>query len=205
MIERVGHVIGVTDVAGDDLLDAISSHGRLATEGLEGCLLGSEGLGLGGVGSERLLVGIGLDDTLAAVDDNGHAVAQCGAAVGDRKDSRDLEGSRNDRGVRRAATGLGDDTGNVGLIDRGGHGRREVVHDNDSVLGQDGEVDDLLAQQLGQNTGADVGDVSRAKTEHLVVHGQEHVLEHGRGVHERCSAQVPPSMAALMASVMPGS
>ena len=99
MIERVGHVIGVADVAGDDLLDAIGSHGRLATEGLEGCLLGSEGLGLGGVGGERLLVGIGLDDTLAAVDDNGHAVAQCGAAVGNRKDSRDLEGTRDDRGV----------------------------------------------------------------------------------------------------------
>ena len=100
--------------------------------------------------------------------------------------------------MRRAATGLGDNAGNVSLIDRGGHGRRKVVHDNDGVLGQDGEVDDLLAQQLGQNTGADVGDVGRAQTEHLVVHGQEHVLEHGRGVHERCSAQVPPSMAALM-------
>ena len=87
--------------------------------------------------------------------------------------------------MRRAATGLGDNAGNVGLIDRGGHGRRKVVHDNDGVLGQDGEVDDLLAQQLGQNTGADVGDVGRAQTEHLVVHGQEHVLEHGRSVHER--------------------
>ena len=185
VIERVGHVIGVTDVAGDDLLDAIGSHGRLATEGLEGCLLGSEGLGLGGVGSERLLVGIGLNDTLATVDDNGHTVAQRSAAIGNRKDSRDLKGARNNRGMRRAATGLGDDTGNVGLIDRGGHGRREVVHDNDSILGQDGEVDDLLAQQLGQNTGADVGDVGRAQTKHLVVHGQEHVLKHGRGVHER--------------------
>ncbi len=93
VIERVGHVIGVTDVAGDDdLLDAIGSHGRLATEGLEGCLLGSEGLGLGGVGGERLLVGIGLNDTLATVDDNGHTVAQRGAAIGNRKDSRDLEG-----------------------------------------------------------------------------------------------------------------
>ena len=80
---------------------------------------------------------------------------------------------------------VGYDTGNVGLIDRGGHGRRKVVYDDDGVLGQDGEVDDLLAQQLGQNTGADVGDVGRAQTEHLVVHGQEHVLEHGRGVHER--------------------
>ena len=58
------------------------------------------------------------------------------------------------------------------------------MHDNDGVLGQDGEVDDLLAQQLGQNTGADVGDVGRAQAEHLVVHSQEHVLEHGRGVHE---------------------
>ena len=185
MIERVGHVIGVADVAGNNLLDAVGSHGRLAAEGLESRLLGSESLGLGGVGSERLLIGIGLDDTLATVDDNGHAVAQCGAAVGNRKDSRDLEGARNDCGVRRAATSLGDDTGNVGLIDRGGHGRREVVHDNDGVLGQDGKVDDLLAQQLGQNTGADVGDVGRAQTEHLIVHGQEHVLEHGRGVHER--------------------
>ena len=185
VIERIGHVVGVTDVAGDDLLDAIGSHRRLATEGLEGCLLGSEGLGLGGVGSERLLVGIGLNDTLATVDDNGHTVAQRSAAIGNRKDSRDLKGARNNRGMRRAATGLGDDTGNVGLIDRGGHGRRKVMHDNDGVLGQDGEVDDLLAQQLGQNTGADIGDVGRAQTEHLVVHGQEHVLEHGRGVHER--------------------
>ena len=58
------------------------------------------------------------------------------------------------------------------------------MHDNDGVLGQDGEVNDLLAQQLGQNTGTDVGDVGRAQTEHLVVHGQEHVLKHGRGVHE---------------------
>ena len=185
VIERVGHVIGVTDVAGDDLLDAVGSHRRLAAEGLESRLLGSEGLGLGGVGSERLLVGIGLDNALATVDDDGHTVAKRGAAVRDRKDSRNLEGARDDRGVRRAATGLGDDAGNVGLIDRGGHGRREVVYNNDGVLGQDGKVDDLLAQQLGQNTGADVGDVGRAQTEHLVVHGQEHVLEHGRGVHER--------------------
>ena len=185
VIERVRHVIGVTDVAGDDLLDAIGCHRRLAAEGLEGCLLGSEGLGLGGVGSERLLVGIGLDNTLATVDDDGHTVAKRGAAVRDRKDGRNLEGARDDRGVRRAATGLGDDAGNVGLIDRGGHGRRKVVHDNNGVLGQDGEVDDLLAQQLGQNTGADVGNVGRAQTEHLVVHGQEHVLEHGRSVHER--------------------
>ena len=184
VIERVGHVIGVADVAGDDLLDAVGSHGRLATEGLEGCLLGSESLGLGGVGGERLLIGIGLDDTLATVDDDSHTVAQRRAAVGDRKDGRNLEGARNDRGVRRAATGLGDDTGNVSLVNRGGHGRREVMHDNDGVLGQDGEVDDLLAQQLGKNTGADVGDVGRAQTEHLVIHGQEHVLEHGRSVHE---------------------
>ena len=33
VIERVGHVIGVADVAGDDLLDAVGSHGRLAAEG----------------------------------------------------------------------------------------------------------------------------------------------------------------------------
>ena len=64
VIERVGHVIGVTDVAGDDLLDTIGSHGRLATEGLKGSLLSSESLGLGGVGGERLLIGIGLNDTL---------------------------------------------------------------------------------------------------------------------------------------------
>ena len=74
MIERVGHIIGVADVAGDDLLDAVGSHGRFAAEGLESRLLGSESLGLGGVGGERLLVGIGLDDALATVDDNLHAV-----------------------------------------------------------------------------------------------------------------------------------
>ena len=185
VIERVGHVIGVADVAGDDLLNAVGSHGRLTAEGLEGRLLGSERLGLGGVGGERLLVGIGLDDTLTAIDDDGHAVAQRGAAVGDRKNGRDLERAGDDRGVRRAATGLGDDAGYVSLVDRSGHGRRKVVHDNDGVLGQDGEVDDLLAQQLSQNAGADVGDVGRAQAEHLVIHGQEHVLEHGRGVHER--------------------
>ena len=185
VIERVGNVIGVADVAGDDLLDAVGSHGRLTAEGLESRLLGSERLGLGSVGGERLLVGVSLDNALATIDNDLHAVEQCRAAVGDRKDSRDLECAGDNRGVRRAATGLGDDAGDVSLVDRGGHGRRKVVHDNDGVLGQDGEVDDLLAQQLGQNTGADVGDVGRAQAEHLVVHSQEHVLEHGRGVHER--------------------
>ena len=37
-----------------------------------------------------------------------------------------------------------------------------------ALLAADGTI------YLGQNTGADVGDVGRAQTEHLVVHGQEH-------------------------------
>ncbi len=58
------------------------------------------------------------------------------------------------------------------------------MHDDDGVLGQDGEVDDLDTQQLGEDAGADVGDVGGAEAEHLIVHGEEHVLEHGGSVHQ---------------------
>ena len=86
--------------------------------------------------------------------------------------------------MRGAATGLGDDTGDMRLIDRRRHGRGEVVNDDDGVLGKHGEVDDLLAQKLGKDARADVGDVCSAQAEHFIVHRQKHVLEHGRGVHK---------------------
>ncbi len=58
------------------------------------------------------------------------------------------------------------------------------MNDDDGALGKDGEVDDLDAQQLGEDAGADIGDIGSTQAEHLVVHGQEHVLEHGAGVDE---------------------
>ena len=59
------------------------------------------------------------------------------------------------------------------------------MDDDDGVLGQDGKVDDLDAQKLGKNTGADICDVGGTKTEHLVVHRQEHILEHSASVDKR--------------------
>ena len=184
MLESVSDVVGAADVAGEDLLDAVGGDGLLAAERLEGGLLLGEGLGLGLVVGKDLGLGLGDDDALGAVHDGGHAVTQGGAAVGDGENSWDLEGAGDNRGVGGAAAGLGDDAGDVVLVDGGRHGRSQVVHDHDGVLGEDGEVDDLDAQKLGEDAGANVGDVGGAQAEHLVVHGQEHVLEHGTGVDE---------------------
>ena len=82
----------------------------------------------------------------------------------------------------RAATGLGDDGGDVVLVDVRGHGRGELVHHDDGVLGQRGEVNDLLAQQVGEKPGLDVGDVGRALAEELVLHVGEHVVVHVIGL-----------------------
>ena len=184
MVESSGNVVGATDVASKDLLNAVGGDGLLAAIGLESLLLGSEGLGAGGVIGKGGLVGIGNDNALGAVDDNGHAVLELGAGILNRKNRGNLESASDDGGVRGATAGLGDDSGNVLLVDGGGHGRREVMHADDGAGRQHREVDDLATQQLGQKTGADVGDVGSAQTEHLVVHGEEHVLKHGGGVDE---------------------
>ena len=52
------------------------------------------------------------------------------------------------------------------------------MHDDDGVLGQDGEVDELLAQELGEDAGADVLDVGAALADELLVGGIEHRVEH---------------------------
>ena len=184
VLESSGNVVGATDVASKDLLHAVGGDGLLAAIGLESLLLGSEGLGAGGVIGKGCLVGIGNDNALGAVDDDGHAVLELGAGILNRKNRRNLESASNDGGMRGATAGLGDDSGNVLLVDGGGHGRREVMHADDGAGRQHGKVDDLATQQLGQKTGADVGDVGSAQTEHLVVHGEEHVLKHGGGVDE---------------------
>ena len=121
---------------------------------------------------------------MRAVDDRRGTRAHDGAAVHDREDGRNLEGARDDRGVGGAAAHLGHDAGDVVLVDRRGHGRGEVVHHDDGRRRERGEVDDLLAQELAEEPRADVGDVGRAQAEHLVVHGEEHVLEHGARLDE---------------------
>ena len=77
-----------------------------------------------------------------------------------------------------AAAGLGDDGGDVLLVDVGGHGRRELAHDDDGVLGERGEVHELLAEQVGEKARLDVGDVGGALAEQLVLHVGEHVVVH---------------------------
>ncbi len=52
------------------------------------------------------------------------------------------------------------------------------MHDDDRVLGQDGEVNKVLAQQLGEDAGANVLDVGAALTDELLVGGVEHRVEH---------------------------
>ena len=68
--------------------------------------------------------------------------------------------------------------GDVVLVDVGGHGRGELAHHDDGVLGQRGEVHELLAQQVGEKAGLDVGDVGGALAEELVLHVGEHVVVH---------------------------
>ena len=113
-----------------------------------------------------------------AVDNGDHAAVEGAAGVEDREHRRNLERAADDGGMRGAAADLGDDADDVLLVDGGRHGRGEVMHDNDAAGRKDGEVDDLAAEELGQDAGADVGDVGGTKAEHLVVHGKEHVLEH---------------------------
>lgn len=81
-----------------------------------------------------------------------------------------------------AAAGLGHDAGDVVLVDVGGHGRGELAHHDDGVLGQRGEVHELLAQQVGEKAGLDVGDVGGALAEELVLHVGEHVVVHVVGL-----------------------
>ena len=184
VLESVGDVLGAADVAGEDLLDAVGGDGLLATEGLESGLLLGKGLSLGLVIGHDGVLRLGDDDALGAVDDDGHAIAQRRAAVCHGQDGRDLQRAGDDSGVGGAATGLGNDAGDMLLVDGRGHGRSQVMHDDDGVLGQDGEIDDLDTQQLGKDAGADVGNVGGAEAEHLIVHREEHVLEHGGSVHQ---------------------
>ena len=185
VFERVGNIVRAADVASKNLLDAVSGNSLFAAESLERGLLRSELLSHGGVLGKNVCVGLGNNDAVRTIDDSSHAVAKRRAAVGNGKDRGNLECASDDRGVRCTATGFGNDTGNVFLIDSRRHGRGKVMNDDDGVLGQDGKVDDLNAQKLGKNTGADICDVGGTKTEHLVVHRQEHVLEHGASVDKR--------------------
>ena len=127
----------------------------------------------------EVVVGRGGDDlAVGAVDDDHVAVLDVGGGVGHGQDGGDLQSAGDDGGVGGAATGLGHDAGDVVLVDVGGHGRGELAHHDDGVLGQRGEVHELLAQQVGEKAGLDVGDVRGALAEELVLHVGEHVVVH---------------------------
>ena len=178
MLDGASGIARIADVGNKQLLDAVSGLGGNAAEGLEGSLVLGQLLGGLAVGLE-LLGGRGNDDlALATIDDAHVAGLDDGGNALDGEDGRDLKGAADDSGVGGAATGLGDDSGDVLLVDVGGHGRRELAHDDDGVLGQRGEVNELLAKQEGKQASADVGDVSGALTEELVLHGGEHVVVH---------------------------
>ena len=74
------------------------------------------------------------------------------------------------------------DGGDVVLVDVSRHGRGELAHDDDRVLGQGGQVHELLAQKVGEKTRLDVGDVGGALAEQLVLHVGEHVVVHVVGL-----------------------
>ena len=177
-------VVGVADVAGEGLLVAVGGHRGLAAVGLECVLLLGKSVGALLVVLEHLLVGVVDDVAIDAVNDDRVSVEQGAAGVGNRENRRDLESAGDDGGVRRTAADLGDHTGNVLFVDGGGHGRREVVHDHDAARRQNRQIDNVLAEQLGEDARANIGDVSSAQAEHLVLHAEEHVLEHGAGVNQ---------------------
>ena len=182
MLGRDVGVIRVADVGDEKNLVAVAGDGGLATIGLERLLLLGELLGLGAVVSEVVVVGVHQDAAAGAVDDDHVAALDVLGAVRDGEHGGNLERAGDDGGVGRAAAGLGDDAGHVVLVDVSRHRGGELVDDHDGVLGQRGEVDDLLAQQVGEKPGLDVGDVGRALAEELVLHVGEHVVVHVIGL-----------------------
>ena len=64
----------------------------------------------------------------------------------------------------------------------GGHGRGELVNDDDRTLGQIGEVDDLFAQKIGEEAGLDVGHVGGTLAEQLIIHLGEHGVVRAVGI-----------------------
>ena len=171
-------VVGVADVGDEQLGGAVGSLGGLATVDLELGLVGSQDLGLELVGVKLLVGGLVDDLAVGAVDNQEVAVLDVGRAVGHGQDRGDLHGAGDDRGVGGTAARLGDDAHDVGAVDVGGHGRGELVHDDDRVLGKRRQVDELLAEQVGEQAGLDVGDVGSTGLEELVVHVDEHVVVH---------------------------
>ena len=175
-------VVRVADVGDEKDLLAVAGHGLLAAIGLERELLLGILLGLGTIVREVVVVRVHDNAAARAVDDDHVAALDVLGDVGDGEDGRDLQRASDDGGVGRAAAGLGDDGGDVVLVDVRGHGRRELVHHDDGVLGQRGEVDDLLAQKVGEKPGLDVGHVGRTLAEQLVLHVGEHVVVHVIGL-----------------------
>ena len=159
MVHGALGILGIADVAGEHLLVAIGRDRGLTEESLESMLLRSEGRGALLVVGKRHLIGVSEHVAVDAVDDGGHAVVQGTAGVRDGQDRRDLQGAGDDGGVGGAAADLGNDADYVLFVDGGGHGRGEVVHHDDAARRKRGEIDHVAAEQLGEDAGADVGDI----------------------------------------------
>ena len=98
-------------------------------------------------------------------------VAQLGAH-GD--DARDVELTRNDRGVRGRAAELGDERLDVGAVEGRGIGRREVIGEENGFALNGGQAGLRLAAQLCNNAVTHVLEVGRALS-----HDAARSLEHG--------------------------
>ena len=182
MLRRHVRVVRIADVRDEKDLLAVAGDRFLAAIGLKGGLLLGVGLRLGAISLEDVVLRVVDDLAEGAVDDDHLARLDVLRGVRDGKDCGDLERTGDNGGVGGAATGLGDDAGNVLLVDVGGHRGRELLDDDDGVLREGRKVDDLLAKEVGQKAGLDVGHVGRALAEELVVHVGEHVEVHVVGL-----------------------
>ena len=110
---------------------------------------------------EHLPVGVDDQHPGRAVDDEQLALADHLPGVVQADDRREVEAARDDRGVRGDAADVGDEAGELVLLEEDHVRRREVVRDDDDVL--------LVLRRLGQVPGA----------EHPLQHALDHLLHVG--------------------------
>lgn len=130
-------------------------------------------------------LGAGVDDDLAvAIDDDQVAGADLGHHALDADHGRDVEGARQDRGVRGLAALLGHDGRDGGAAQAGDVGRRQPVRDHDGV-GRRRQVNLDLAGQAAHDALDDPGDVLPARAQVVVLDGGEDLADVLRGLLQR--------------------
>ena len=127
---------------------------------------------------ERVLGRFDNDGASRTVDDDEIAVGKLVAYTRNRQYGRDLHGARQDGGMARQATGLGDDAGHSTRADACSHRWREVVCDDNALERQSAHVDRALVQQLGEHAGFHVAHIGGALHGQLVARRLEHGGEH---------------------------